>query len=93
MTPGQVVDVDLLGVAKSGTVELDKVLLIADGDKVTTGKPVVEGAKVVATSMGDIRDRKIWVFKFESKNRYSKKNGHRQSHTRLVIDKIVGPES
>ncbi|MBI2832411.1 MAG: 50S ribosomal protein L21 [Chloroflexi bacterium] len=93
VTPGQIIDVDLLDVPKSDKVELDRVLLVADGDKVTTGTPVVAGAKVVATSLGDLRDKKIIVFKFKSKNRYSKKNGHRQSHTRIVIDKIVGPES
>lgn len=68
-------------------------LLVADGDKVTTGMPVVEGAKVVATSLGEHKDKKVVVFKFKSKTRYDRKNGHRQLKTRLVIDKIVGPES
>jgi len=64
-------------------------LFIADGDKVTVGKPVVEGAKVIATSQGEGKGKKVIVFKYKPKVRYRRKTGHRQFHTRLVIDKIV----
>ncbi len=90
VTPGQAIDVERLDVAEGDSVELDKVLLIADGDEVTVGQPIVEGAKVVATSRGDGRSAKIIVFKYKSKVRYRKKKGHRQFYTKLVIDKIVG---
>jgi len=80
-------------VADGEAVNLDKVLLIADGDKVTTGAPIVEGAKVVATSQGEGKGEKIIVFKYKPKVRYRKKTGHRQFYTRLLIDKIVGPET
>ena len=72
-------------------MELDKVLFIADGDKVTVGTPTVEGAKVIATSQGEGKGKKIIVVKYKPKVRYRRKTGHRQFHTRLVIDKIVGP--
>jgi len=78
-------------VAEGSTVELDKVLLIADGDRVTVGTPTVDGAKVVATSQGDGRSKKIIVLKYKPKVRYRKKTGHRQFYTRLVIDRIVEP--
>ncbi len=68
-------------------------LLIADGDKVMVGTPTIDGAKVVATSQGDGRGKKIIVFKYKPKVRYRKKTGHRQSYTRLDIDRIVGPEA
>jgi large subunit ribosomal protein L21 len=77
-------------VAEGGIVELDRVLLVADGDKVTVGMPTVEGAKVVATSQGEGKGKKIIVFKYKSKVRYSRKKGHRQFYTRLTIDKVVG---
>ena len=77
--------------AEDKTIELDRVLLIADDDKVTAGKPVVEGAKVVATSQGNGKGKKIIVFKYKPKTRYSKKTGHRQIYTRLAIDRIVEP--
>ena len=93
VTPGQTIDVEYLGVAEGGTVELDRVLLIADGDRVTVGTPMVTGAKVVATSQGDGKGKKIIVFKYKPKVRYRKKTGHRQLYTRLVIDKIVEPEA
>ena len=91
VTPGQAIDVERLDVAEGNTTELDKVLLIADGDKVTVGTPTIEGAKVVATSQGNGKSKKIIVFKYKPKVRYSKKTGHRQPYTRLVIDKIVEP--
>jgi len=89
VTPGQTIDVERLDVAEGGVVELDRVLLIADGDKVTVGTPTVEGAKVKATSKGDGKGKKIIVFHYKPKVRYSKKQGHRQQYTRLTIDKIV----
>ena len=82
-----------LDVAEGDTVDLDRVLLIADGDKVTVGTPTVEGAKVVATSQGEGKGKKIIVFKYKPKVRYRKKTGHRQLYTRLAIDRIVGPEA
>ncbi len=77
--------------AEGSTIDLEKVLLIADGDKVTVGTPTVDGAKVVATSEGDGKGKKVIVFKYKPKVRYRKKTGHRQLYTRLVIDKIIEP--
>jgi large subunit ribosomal protein L21 len=80
-----------LGAAEGSSIELDKVLCIADGDRVTMGSPTVEGAKVIATSQGEGRGDKTVVLKFKSKVRYSVKTGHRQPHTRFTVDKIIGP--
>jgi large subunit ribosomal protein L21 len=91
VTPGQTIDVERLDVTEGSTVELDRVLLIADGDKVTVGTPTVDGAKVIATSQGEGRSKKIIVFKYKPKVRYRKKTGHRQFYTRLAIDRIVEP--
>ena len=91
VTPGQILDIERLDVAEGETVELERVLLIADDDKVTVGMPTIEGAKVVATSQGEGKGKKIIVFKYKPKVRYRKKTGHRQPYTRLVIDRIVEP--
>jgi large subunit ribosomal protein L21 len=91
VNPGQTIDVERLDVAEGDTVELDRVLLIGDGAQVTVGTPTVGGAKVVATAKGAGKGDKIIVFKYKPKVRYRKKTGHRQIHTTLVIDKIVGP--
>ena len=79
--------------AEGDTVELEKVLLIGDDGKVTVGTPTVNGAKVIATSQGEGKAKKIIVFKYKPKVRYRKKTGHRQLYTRLAIDKIIGPEA
>ena len=91
VTAGQVIDVELLEVVEGSTIELDRVLFIADGDKVTVGTPTVEGARVLATSKGDDRAKKVTVFKYKNKTRYSKKRGHRQPYPSLSIDKILEP--
>jgi large subunit ribosomal protein L21 len=91
VSPGQTLDVEHLDVAEGDTVELDKVLFIGDGDSVTSGTPTIEGAKVIATSQGGGKGKKVIVLKYKSKVRYRKKTGHRQLYTRLAIDKIVEP--
>ena len=78
--------------AEGGAVELDRVLLIADGDDITAGEPLVDGARVLATAQKNGRGKKIIVFKYKPKVRYRKKTGHRQLYTRLSIDRIIGPE-
>ena len=89
VSPGQTVDVERLGAAEGSTVELNKVLLVSDGQTVKTGTPIVQGAKVIATSQGEFKGKKILVFKFKAKVRYRRKKGHRQLYTRLLVDKIV----
>ncbi len=77
--------------AEGNTIELDRVLLLADNDKVTVGTPTVDGARVIATSLGEDRGKKVIVFRYKNKVRYRKKTGHRQVYTKLTIDKIIGP--
>lgn len=69
-------------------VVLDKVLLLADGDNATVGKPVVEGASVVAKVIAQKRSPKVLVFKRKPKKGYKKMQGHRQYVTELEITKI-----
>lgn len=89
--PGETIDVERLETAETGqTVELDRVLLINDDKKITVGTPTVAGARVVATSHGEHKGKKVIVFKYKPKRRYSSKKGHRQIYTRLTIDEISG---
>ena len=82
-----------MSLPESSTIELDRVLLIADDEKVTIGTPTIEGAKVVATWQGEGNGKKVIVFKYKPKVRYRVKRGHRQFHTSLIIDKIIEPGS
>ena len=70
------------------TVTLDDVLLIADGETITVGKPVIENAKVTAKIFEQGRDKKIIVFKKKRRHGYRLKRGHRQSFTSLHIQEI-----
>jgi large subunit ribosomal protein L21 len=91
VSEGQTIDVERLGVDEGGSIELDRVLLIADGDNITSGQPVIEGARVLATARKNGRGKKVIVFKYKAKTRYRRKNGHRQPYTTLSIDKILPP--
>jgi len=91
VAPRQTVEVDYLNIPEGDTVELGKVLFISDNEDTLIGNPTIEGAKVIATSLGEITGDKIIVFKYKSKVRYRKKTGHRQIYTRLSINEIVRP--
>jgi len=86
---GDTVDVERMPVSAGETVELDRVLLVADGDRVMVGQPLVEGARVRATVLDEVKGKKVIVFKYRPKVRYRRKTGHRQRYTRLRIDEIV----
>ena len=85
---GQTIDVERLEADVGDTVELDRVLMIADGDKVQVGQPIIDAAKVAATVVEQGKGRKVIVFKYRAKQRYRRKKGHRQHFTRLHIDEI-----
>lgn len=89
MKPGDSILVEKLPVEKDADIELDKVLLIADGDKVITGRPTIPQAKVIATSLGEKKSDKIIVFKYKRKVRYRRKAGHKQIYTRLKVKEII----
>jgi len=87
-TPGEFVDVEKLAAEVGEQVTLDQVLLIAAGDTITVGRPVVEGAQVAATVVAQRRQKKVIFFHYLHKHRERKKRGHRQCYTRLRIDEI-----
>ena len=80
-----------LQAAADTNVEIDKVLMIAEGEQVIQGTPTIEGARVIAAYRGEGKARKIVIGKFRAKNRYARKNGHRQLFTTLAIKKILRP--
>ncbi len=85
---GTTIEVDRFDAEVGEEMDLDHVLLIADGDDVQVGTPVVAGAKVLATVVDHVKGPKIIVFKYKPKKRYRVKSGHRQQYTRLRIDSI-----
>ena len=89
VSEGDAISVEKLPYQVGDKVELDRVLLVSGAKGLAVGQPVVEGAKVVARVESEGRGRKILVWKYRPKQRYRRRQGHRQAYTRLRIEKIV----
>ena len=86
---GDVIYVEKLNAEVDSTVELTEVLAVSkENGELVVVKAVVEGAKVVAMVSGQGKQKKIIVFKYKPKKDYRRKIGHRQSYTKLTIEKI-----
>jgi large subunit ribosomal protein L21 len=68
---------------------IDKVLMVADGDNVTIGSPLVNGASVKATVVAHGRHDKVMIFKMRRRKHYRKTQGHRQNYTEIQIEQIA----
>ena len=91
--PGQTIDVERLPYDEGETIDLTDVLLVApDEGAPRIGQPIVSGAAVTVTVVKQGREKKIFVWKYKSKERYRRRRGHRQYFTRLRIDSITGVE-
>lgn len=86
--PGTLLSVERLTVEPGASVTFDRVLLVGDGDEVMIGTPIVDGASVSGTVLGEERGPKIVIFKFKQKVKYRRRTGHRQNLTRVRIDRI-----
>jgi large subunit ribosomal protein L21 len=69
-------------------VVFDKVLMVADGENIRVGQPVLENVAVQAQIVEQDKAKKILVFKYKRRKRYRRKNGHRQPFTAIRIDGI-----
>jgi large subunit ribosomal protein L21 len=84
---GDIINVEKLGVEAGQTVTFDEVLVVNNGS-VQVGNPTVSGASVSATVIGDVKGKKVIVYKYKRKTGYHNKNCHRQSYTKVKIEKI-----
>ncbi|SFG31612.1 large subunit ribosomal protein L21 [Lachnospiraceae bacterium C7] len=84
---GDIITIEKLGVEAGEKVTFDQVLAVS-GDGFKAGNPTVEGASVEASVVEEGRAKKVIVYKYKRKTGYHKKNGHRQSFTRVKIEKI-----
>ncbi|PSJ16826.1 50S ribosomal protein L21 [Nitrosomonas supralitoralis] len=85
---GEKLKVEQLKVENGSELIIDQVLMVADGDKVSVGTPLVNGAKVSATVLGQGRHDKIRIFKMRRRKHYQKHQGHRQNYTEIEITGI-----
>ncbi len=86
--PGDVLRVEKLDAEEGSTISLDQVMLVADGENVTVGTPLVEGGNVQATVRAHGRAKKIHIIKFRRRKHYRRQAGHRQHYTEIEITGI-----
>lgn len=91
---GDCLNIDLTDVdPKATTIELDKVLLVSDGEEAKIGTPYLEGVKVIASfkaTAGEavVKGEKLYPTHFRRRKNSRKRIGHRQKYLQIVIDKI-----
>jgi large subunit ribosomal protein L21 len=90
VSEGQTLKVEKLNAEEGASIDLNEVLMVADGDNVKIGTPFVEGGKVTATVAAHGRGKKVNIIKFRRRKHHRKQMGHRQSYTEIKIDKITG---
>lgn len=85
---GAVLLVDRLPLEAGASYEIDKVLAVVDGDNAKFGTPYVEGAKITATVVEEVKGDKVKVFKFHRRKGYRRTQGHREKYTKITINTI-----
>lgn len=85
---GETLRVEKLEADVNSAVEIDQVLLLGEGEKITVGAPLVNGAKVTAKVKSHGRADKVHIIKFRRRKHYRKQQGHRQHYTEIEIAAI-----
>lgn len=85
---GEILRVEKLEVDSGASVDLDKVLMVVDGDNLKVGTPYLDGGKVTATVKSHGRHDKVTIVKFRRRKHYRKQMGHRQYYTELQVTGI-----
>ncbi len=87
---GGTLEVDRLPVEAGANIKLEQVLLLADGENVTVGSPVVKDSPVWTKVLEHFKGEKVTIFNYSPKKRIRVKTGHRQNYTRLLVQQIGG---
>ena len=85
---GEVVRLERLEGEPGDNIVFDRVLMIAEGDDIAIGEPLVEGGSVTGEVVNQGRGKKITVIKFKRRKNYLRKKGHRQAFTDVRITAI-----
>ena len=90
MAPGATARIEKLAGAVGDRIEFGEVLLVGGEGETRVGRPLVAGARVVATITGQGRGAMITIFKQKRRKNYRRKQGHRQSYTEVRVESIDG---
>lgn len=85
---GETLKLEKLNVEVGSNIDFDRILLVANGDDVKIGEPVVDGAKVSAEIVSHGRGKKVRIIKFKRRKHHLKQAGHRQWYTEVKITGI-----
>ena len=85
---GSTLKIEKIDAEEGASVELDKVLMVADGDDIQLGAPYVDGGKVTATIKAHGRGKKVHITKFRRRKHHLKRQGHRQAFTEIEVTGI-----
>ena len=88
VSPGETLAVDKLAGEIGDKITFAEVVLHCDGDKVTTGAPLIDGAKVSGEVLEHFKDKKVIAFKYRRRKGYHRTVGHRRQLTRVKIGSI-----
>jgi large subunit ribosomal protein L21 len=88
LAQGDYCRVEKLDAEEGASIELDKVLMIADGDTINIGTPFVDGGKVTAKVIAHGRAKKVEIMKFRRRKHHQKRTGHRQYYTEIEVTGI-----
>ncbi|MES9857725.1 MAG: 50S ribosomal protein L21 [Sedimenticola sp.] len=88
VSEGDTLKVEKLNNEEGASIELDKVLMVADGEDIKVGTPYVDGGMVAATVKSHGRGKKVKIIKFKRRKHHLKRQGHRQWYTELEITGI-----
>ncbi len=88
VSAGETLKIESVAGDVGSAIVLDKVLMVGNGDKVSVGKPLLNGASVKATIVAHGRGDKVKIFKMKRRKHYQKHQGHRQNYTEIRIDGI-----
>ena len=88
LAQGDVCRIEKLDAEEGDSVEIDKVLMIADGDNINIGTPFVDGGKITATVKSHGRAKKVEIMKFRRRKHHQKRTGHRQYYTEIEVTGI-----
>ncbi len=89
VSEGDTLKVEKLAVDEGASIELDDVLLVANGEDVKVGSPYVEGGKVEAIVKSHGRGKKVKIIKFRRRKHSRSQMGHRQYYTEIEIKSIA----
>ena len=89
VSPGDSIKVQKLSQEEGSEISLGKVLMVSKDDETRVGDPFIKDAAVKAEIRGEVKSRKVLVYKKKPRKGYKRLNGHRQNYTVLAIKDIV----